>query len=431
MLIISALIALIWANSPWAESYHHLFHTGFIIGFEDLNLNYSLHHWINDALMAMFFFVVGLEIKREVLVGELSSIKKSVVPIAAAAGGMIFPAAVYLLWNAGGPGQGGWGVPMATDIAFALGILALLGNRVPPALTVFLAALAIVDDIGAVLVIAFFYTEQLNVWALLTGGGLLALMFLMNILKVRSAWPYAIVGLGLWLAVFLSGIHATIAGVLGAFAIPSKALINSRDFLDEAKYLLKQFSEKGPIGKSTHPSSDQRAAVGALENTCESVDTPLDRLEETLLPIVTFIILPLFALANAGVHLEGDVMEALLAPVTLGIVAGLVIGKQLGIMLFTWVAVKFGAEMPEGSTWRMIYGVSWMAGIGFTMALFIAGLAFDTPEQLNQAKAGVLLASLIAGVVGYLLLRMSPPVAEPEAGVDAQLGEDEESLRED
>jgi NhaA family Na+:H+ antiporter len=408
VLLVCTVLALIWANSPWAASYAALWHTPVTISVGAFALSQDLLHWINDGLMTVFFFVVGLEIKRELLVGELASPRRAALPIAAAAGGMLVPAAIYAALNAGFEGSAGWGVPMATDIAFALGVLALLGSRVPVAIKVFVTALAVVDDIGAVLVIALFYTPGVATgplaWAAVCLVGLVAL----NRLGVRQLLPYGVVGLGLWLAVLQSGVHATIAGVVLAMTIPARSRIDTSSFAARGQELLDEF-RRSSAPASPRPAvmtEDHQAAVQSLETACEQVQTPLQRLEHALHPWVAFAIMPLFALANAGVAFGGTGGDALTQRVTLGVILGLVLGKQVGVTLFTWIAVRTGlAALPSGVEWHHIYGASWLAGIGFTMSLFIAGLAFDDAVLGDQAKLGILVASAAAGGTGWLILR--------------------------
>ena len=405
LLIIATIFALAWANSPWAASYAMLWHTNVTVSFGEFGISKDLLHWINDGLMAVFFFVVGLEIKREVLVGELASPRKAVLPIVAAIGGMIIPAGFFLLLNPRGPGQIGWGIPMATDIAFALGILSLLGKRVPLSLKVFLTAVAIVDDLGAVLVIALFYTSKIVWVSLLIGGICLILLIIMNRLGVRSPIVYAILGIGLWVAFLKSGVHATVAGVLLAMTIPVRTRINTEEFLSHAGFFLDEFRAHGKTGESVLTSKDQRAAIQAIEVAAEHAQTPLQRLEHILHPWVGYVIMPIFALANAGIAIKGDFLAAFVQPVTLGIMAGLIVGKQIGIFSASYIAVKLGwSDLPSGMTWTRLYGLAWLAGIGFTMSLFIAGLAFGVSDLLTLAKAGILVASLISGTVGAFIL---------------------------
>ncbi len=408
LLIICTVIALVWANTGMSESYFSLWHTKISIGIENFKLDYSLHHWINDGLMAVFFFVVGLEIKREFLVGELSTPRQAILPVAAALGGMVFPALIYIIFNAGGKGEAGWGIPMATDIAFVIGLMALLGSNVPSNLKIFITALAIADDIGAVLVIAFFYTAQLSLTALGIAAGIFVLLFTANRMGVRNLLVYIVLGIGLWLAFLMSGIHATVAGVLLAFVVPATSRYNTRDFLVNGKELLDEFDREGEEGPNVLANEERQNIVLTLEGTCAKVLTPLQRFEHSLNPWVSFFIMPVFALANAGVPLQEDFFESLVNEVSLGIIAGLFIGKQVGIFIFSWLAVKLNiASLPSKVNWKHIYGAGILAGIGFTMSLFITNLAFSSEDLTNIAKVGILAASLISGVTGYILLRFS------------------------
>lgn len=387
LLIGCTVAALVWANSPFAGSYFHFWHMDLTFGRIGGLLAKPLHFWINDGLMALFFLLVGLEIKREILVGELASFQRAVLPIAAALGGMIVPAAFYLLFNHGGPGAAGWGIPMATDIAFALGVLALLGSRVPTSLKVFLAALAIADDIGAVLVIAFFYTERISWISLGVGGVFFVALLAANRAGVRHLLIYAILGLGLWVAFLQSGIHATVAGVLLAMTIPAR----------------------------------QRTASRAVLTSNES---PMLRLEHALIPWNRYLIMPVFALANAGVALGGGAGRSVVAPVSLGVIFGLVIGKPIGIVLFSWLATRTRlAAMLDGIGWRQIVGVGMLGGIGFTMSLFIANLAFGDGPALETAKVGILVASVVSGIAGAIVLVKQPPnrprlTSSPRPGIE-------------
>jgi Na+:H+ antiporter, NhaA family len=368
LLIGCTVAALVWANSPFAGSYFHFWHMDLTFGRIGGLLAKPLHFWINDGLMALFFLLVGLEIKRETLVGELASFRKAALPIAAAFGGMIVPAGLYVVFNHGGPGAAGWGMPMATDIAFALGVLALLGDRVPTSLKVFLAALAIADDIGAVLVIAFFYTAQISWLSLGVGGLFFVALLVANRARARHLLIYAILGVGLWLAFLQSGIHATVAGVLLAITIPAR----------------------------------QRTASCAALTSNES---PMLHLEHGLIPWNRYLIMPVFALANAGVALGGGAARSVVAPVSLGVICGLVIGKPVGIVLFSWLATRSRlAAMLDGIGWRQIVGVGMLGGIGFTMSLFIANLAFGEAPALETAKVGILVASVVSGVAGAIVL---------------------------
>lgn len=405
-MLLAAVAALLWANTPWGASYSVLWHTPLSFSLGEWRLSKPLEFWINDGLMTLFFFVVGLEIKREVLGGELASARRAALPIAAAFGGMLVPAALYLAFNAGQTSAAGWGIPMATDIAFALGVLTLLGRRIPLGLKVFLTALAIVDDIGAILIIAVFYNAGVNWIGLAVGAGFFLALVAANRLGARHPLVYALLGLGLWLAVLLSGVHAAIAGVLVAITIPAQAPLQHRAFLDHGHRLLEAFAEAKGAEGGRFISQEQQAIVGALEQACERIETPLQRLERALHPLVAFGIIPLFALANAGVALGTELLRALTHPVGLGVLIGLVVGKQLGITAFAWLAVKSRlADLPTGVTWWQLYGVGWVAGIGFTVSLFITTLAFTEPELVALAKVGILAAAVISGGIGWALLR--------------------------
>ena len=411
LLLICTVFALLWANSAWSESYFSFWEEHFTIRIADLELSKTLIHWINDGLMVIFFFVVGLEIKREILVGELSNFKKAMLPIVAAIGGMIGPALIYVAFNAGTPELRGWGVPMATDIAFALGILALLGDRVPVGLKVFLAALAIVDDMGAVIVIAIFYTSSLSLTMLGAGGVVLILLMLANKLDVRSYAVYTILGLILWFCFLKSGVHATVAGVLLAMTIPVRSKIDKERFIEETREAVKELEEN----KSVHGENELIDSIAVLS---EEVQSPLHRFEHALQPYVSFFIMPIFAIANAGVNIEGGVIAHLVSPVGLGIIFGLIAGKQIGIFFFTWGAVKLKiASLPANVNWNMIYGTTLLCAVGFTMALFIANLAFiSSPDTLATSKASILFASTIAAVAGLIVLsRIKKPGVAQEA----------------
>ena len=412
LLMICTVIALIWANTAWSHSYHDLWQTHLVVSLGNLlTLDYSIHHWINDGLMVIFFFTVGLEIKREFLVGELSSAQKASLPIAGALGGMIAPALLYTVFNSGTEGANGWGIPMATDIAFVVGIMALLGPRVPITLKIFVLALAIADDIGAVMVIAVFYTAEISASALIIAAIFLALLVLLNRLGTKSLIPYAVLGLILWLAFLQSGIHATIAGVLLAFTIPASSRYDTNKFSEKVRQLISHFDSTGDEWKNVLNNSERQHDVLAIEESCEKVLTPLQRFEHGLHPWVSFFIIPVFALANAGVTLaDMDILNALLSPVSLGIIIGLFIGKQIGIFAFSFLAVKLKlSSLPEGVNWKNLYGAGILAGIGFTMSLFIAGLAFNDPALLDLSKIGVLSGSLISGIIGFVFLKNTSP----------------------
>jgi len=410
VLLTSAVIALGWANSPWAESYDKLTHTylGFSIGEETFKL--SLKHWVNDLLMVVFFFVVGLEIKREMLLGELSSFRKAALPVMAAVGGMLVPAGIYLMFNAGGPGQNGWGIPMATDIAFALGILALFGTRAPLGLKVFLTALAIADDMGAVLVIALFYTEEVRLLPLLIAAGCLVLISLAAQARLKRVGIYAVLILVVWLGVFASGVHATIAGILLALVVPVRAQIDPKKFFDTAKRSLATLESSEVTKDSMVDNDDEFTALTDLSDATAGMLPPGVVLERYLHIGQAFIILPLFAFFNAGVHIGGDLFAILTSPISLGVILGLVLGKQIGVLFFSWLAIKSGrTSLPAGVTWAQLWGVSCLAGIGFTMSIFIDELAFKDHAIIDEAKVGILAASLIAGTLGYVVLKMVLP----------------------
>jgi NhaA family Na+:H+ antiporter len=407
-----AVVALVWANSPWAHGYNAVGETPVTLRVGASAATLTLHAIVNDGLMAVFFFLVGLEIKREVLVGELARLRQAALPVAAALGGMVVPALLFLLFNAGEPTARGWGIPMATDIAFALGVLALVGSRVPSSLRVFLSALAIADDLGAVLVIAHFYTAGVSWGALGAAGALLLLSLGANAAGVRSWVIYALIGVALWVAVLLSGVHATVAGVLLAMTIPSRTRIDEDALLAGARAALEDFDRACDPATTVLSNRAHQDALYRLEVLSEQALPPLARLEHGLHGIVTFGIMPLFALANAGVSLSGA-GSVLDSPVAHGVLLGLVVGKPVGIALASWLAVRVGAAaLPAGVTWRSLTGVAVLGGIGFTMSLFIAGLAFGSaPEQLTAAKLGTLTASLIAGVLGWSLLRFGQRTA--------------------
>ena len=407
VLILSVALAMILANSNIAESYFHFFEqeVGFIINGEPY-LNYSLHHWINDGLMAMFFFVVGLELKREFIGGELADIRNTILPIGAAIGGMLVPALIFLSLNIGTPHTMGWGIPMATDIAFALGVVYLLGDKVPVSAKVFLTTLAIVDDLGAVLVIAFFYTSELSIASLLFGLGFLAVMFIGNRLGIKSLFFYAVLGIGgVWVTFLLSGIHATIAAVLAAFMIPADAKINESVYLKRMKKLTRRFEkeepnevrtlEEGQVDVLTHIQHDTTIAIPLLQ-----------QLEHKMSPIVTFLIMPIFAIANAGISFTDlSLSDIFSTHVALGVTLGLLLGKPIGIIGATFLMVKMRwATLPSAITRRTLIGLGMLASIGFTMSMFISTLAFTDELLMTQAKLGIFLASILGGIGGYVLL---------------------------
>ncbi len=423
LLVVAALVAMIWANSPWRDAYHHLWHHTLAIRIDDWELARTLHHWINDGLMAMFFFVVGLELKREVVGGELAKPAQAVLPIAAAIGGMLVPAAIYLAFNGADPaGREGWGIPMATDIAFAVGLIALLGDRVPTSLKIFLTTLAIADDLGAVLVIAFFYTSEVSLPNLLVGMGFLAVLVAGNRLGIRNPVFYGLFGIGgLWVAFLLSGIHATIAGVLAAATIPASVKIDEAGYVARMRRFVDDFARLEPNDVRTL-TANQLHSIDESIQLARHAATPLQLLEHRMQPIVVYLVIPLFALANAGVELPADVAGAIRSPVALGTGLGLLIGKPLGILLVCGLVTRLGwARVGPDFSWRQLLGASVLAGIGFTMSLFINELAFEAPALRQQAKLGILLASVLAGAAGYLILRSAagPGSAHPASGPGA------------
>lgn len=408
---ISVIIALILANSPFSNAYHHFFEHKIGIQFDGKSyLEYSLHHWINDGLMAVFFFVVGLELKREIVGGELSNPRKALLPIGAAIGGMLVPAIVYFVLNPSGEAQNGWGIPMATDIAFALGVLYLLGNKVPLSLKVFLTALAIVDDLGAVLVIAFFYTSDISTLSLLIGLGFVLIMYIGNKMGIRNVLFYAIIGIvGVWTAFLLSGVHATIASVLAAFTIPADMKIKENLYITKIQNYLTKFKTIDPNDKIPTLTNEQLHILDEVKKDTNEIIPPLQRLEHAMHPMVTFLIIPIFALANAGVSVAIDFEQLFSTNIALGVSLGLLVGKVVGVVGFTLLFVKLKiAPFPDGMNFKNLLGLGLLAGIGFTMSLFITSLAFTNEEHITQAKIGIFFASIIAGILGYLILSKQP-----------------------
>ena len=409
LLLAATVVAMGWANSLWADSYETFWNMTASIAVGSLAFTETLREWINDGLMAMFFFVIGLEIKREILVGELASFRQAALPLSAALGGALLPAMLYVTVNGTGPGTSGWGIPMATDIAFALGILALLGSRVPLALKVFLTALAIADDLMAVLIIVLYYTSTISWGPLAISGVFLVLLIAANVVGLRHWLVYSILGIGgLWVSLLLSGVHATIAGVVAAMTIPSRTRLTGGEFLARGRSLLRQFDEDEVVSPNNPPLANRKRhqIVRRMKTAARDVGTPLQQMEDALHPWVTVVVMPLFALANAGVTLTVDTGAALSNPVALGIMLGLLVGKPVGVVLSCWLATWGGlATFPEGVSWSHVWAVGLLAGIGFTMSLFIAGLAFPTGPLLMSAKVGVLVASTVAGTSGYWVLK--------------------------
>ncbi len=408
VLVVSAVIALVLANSPLADAFSRLLQMRITLNLAFWTLDHSILDWINEGLMAVFFFFVGLEIKREALVGQLRDARAAAVPAVAAIGGMVVPALVYALFNLGGPGAWGWGIPMATDIAFALGVLALLGSRVPRTLFVFLVSVAIVDDLGAVTVIAIFYTDQIVFGALGFALVFLAILIVLNLAGIRSPVLHFAVSILLWVAMLESGVHATIAGVLAAWTVPGRPKLEPKRFSQNVRKLMDRFDKLDRGRKTMIHNEQQRAIVQAIEIGVHKVESPLQRLEHGLHIPVMFLIIPLFALANAGVPIEfGKLGDVFTEPVTLGVVFGLVLGKIVGIVGGSWLTVKLGyGRLPDECSNMHMIGAALLAGIGFTMSIFVAELAFrEQPELLISAKTGILFGSLAAGAAGYFVLR--------------------------
>lgn len=411
LLLVCTAVALAMANSPAAEAWDRFWHLHFAVGFPGAMLDLSLLHWINDGLMALFFLYVGLEIKRELLVGELSSVRKAALPVMAAVGGMVVPAGIFMLVAGGTPEARGWGIPVATDIAFALGVLTLLGSRVPATAKIFLVALAIADDLGAVAVIALFYTSTLDVAALGAAAAIFAALLVSSRLGIRILSWYCFLGLGLWLAVLHSGVHASIAGVLLAITIPAWSRGDVPRFHQGASEILDHVRHIDPDPTTILGNEHLLSLVDSLERSCVRMLPPLYRLEDALAPLVTYGVMPVFALANAGVAMGGG---ALMEPLGLGIIAGLVLGKPVGIVLGAWAAVRSGfASLPRGLTWRHVSGLGVLGGIGFTMSIFIATLALPEAKGLADAKTAVLVASGLAAAVGTAVLWGAAGSGEP------------------
>jgi NhaA family Na+:H+ antiporter len=407
LLLAASLIALVWANFSVFASYHHIWHTeiGFIIG--GSTISKSLIHWINDGLMALFFFTVGLEIKRELLVGELSTPKKALFPVFAAIGGMAVPGIIFAAINYNTPSAGGWAIPMATDIAFAMGAMAIFGTKLPMGLRVFLAAFAIADDLGAVLIIALFYTKEIVVYNLVLCGILILILGIVNFLWIRWTIVYAVLGILIWIAVLGSGLHPTVAGIIVSMFIPAQGKYDTDLFVQKVKERLNAFQcAENSCGFSILLNSDHLNAVQSLEHDCHNIETPLQRILHVLHPWVAFLILPIFALGNAGLTFHDlNFSETIRHPLTMGIILGLFLGKPIGITLFSYLSVKLKiADLPQGIAWPNIIGVSMFGGIGFTMSLFVSGLSFTAPELINYSKLAILIGSVISAAAGIIFL---------------------------
>jgi NhaA family Na+:H+ antiporter len=425
VLVVAAAIALIWANSPWSESYFDLWHTHLSIGVGDWTFDQTLHFWVNDLLMTIFFLVVGLEIKRELVEGALSDIRRATLPIAAAVGGMVVPAAIYLIINPVGPAHEGWGVPMATDIAFAIGVLSILGKRIPATLRVLILAIAIIDDIGAILVIAIFYAEGFAIDGLVVAALGLTLLFLLLKIGVRPGLIFAIPILIMWAGMLKSGIHPTIAGVIAGLTAPAKSWYGKEGFLQAARDILDEFQSR--ISRD-HDDHELFEPLSRLSLARKEALSPALRAEIALHPWVAYVIMPVFAIANAGVDLRGiDLQAPGFATISAGVILGLVVGKPLGIMLLSWVAIRLRlCSLPDGVNWRGMFVAGIGAGIGFTMAIFIAELAFRDASMLGIAKLSILVATAAAATIALISGRMFLTTEQTEEMAQATL-EDVES----
>lgn len=417
VLAIAVVIALALANSPWHENFAHFFehHLGFVADSTPY-FNFSIAHWINDGLMSLFFFVVGLELKREFIGGELRDIRKVVLPVGAAIMGMLVPAGIFLALNFGTEVSGGWGIPMATDIAFALALVYMLGDRVPLSAKVFLTTLAIVDDLGSVIVIALFYTSNISVSSIAVGVAFLLIMFIANKMGVKSVLFYGMLGVcGVWTAFLMSGIHATIAAVLAAFMIPADSKIPEATFIARMRRQLRLF-EKADSNDVRTLEHEQVEIIAQVKSEAINALPPLQRLEHGMHPFVSFVIMPIFALANAGVNfVEMDMASIFSNNVALGVMLGLLLGKPIGVVASVWILVKLGIGKRSASmTWRRFIGLGFLASIGFTMSMFVTSLAFTDPVLHVQAKVGIFAASILGGVIGYRLLKTEP--AKPAMG---------------
>ena len=402
VLLAATIAALVWANSPWKDQYESILSTYLTLDMGLFEVKLSLQHWINDGLMAIFFFVIGLEIKRELFFGHFSTWRGAALPAIAALGGMVVPAAIYLMFNLGDAGSRGWGIPLATDIAFALGILALLGRRIPSTLRVFLLGLAVVDDLGAILVIAVAYTETISFTHLAMVGGLAIVTIAANRLGFRHTAVTAALGFLIWVAMLKSGVHATIAGVLFGFLTSASAQYSREEFAEKSERLTAEYKHALSNGDTEH--SD--VLLGEMEGLAQNTESPMERLQRLVHPWSSYVILPAFALANAGLNFSGvDLGSVLTSDITIGVALGLLLGKVIGITLFPWLASKFGiVQLPQYVTWTHVLGIGLLGGVGFTVAIFISKLAFTDPQFILNAQVGIMSASLMAGLIGYLTL---------------------------
>ena len=403
VLLAATVAALVWANSPWSDSYHRLWDTRLVLDVALFEVSKPLEAWVNDGLMAIFFFVVGLEIKRELLYGELSSPGKAALPAFAAVGGMVMPAIIYLSINGGGDAGEGWAIPMATDIAFALGVLALLGRRCPTELRVFLLGLAVVDDLGVIFVISVAYTDSVELVQFGIAAGIVGALLALSRLGINHASVTAVLGFLLWVAVLKSGVHATVAGVVMAALTPAKPSYSQEDFAASSERLMtdyRQALEQGDVERC-------EVILGHMEELSQGTEAPLERLERLVHPWTSYLVLPVFALANAGIEFSGHIIsEAASSSLTVGVIVALILGKVVGIAGFSWIATRLGiAELSRDVSWGHVVGVGFLGGIGFTVAIFVTGLAFDQGGLGELSKIGILVASLLSGALGYLVLR--------------------------
>lgn len=407
LLLIAAIIAMMWSNSSYSELYFAMWDKQLTLGLGAFSVSEPLILWVNDGLMALFFFVVGLEIKREVMAGELSTIKDVVMPLTAAIGGMIVPAIIFIVVEGNTAMAKGWGIPMATDIAFSLGILSLLGSKVPLGLKVFLTALAIVDDIGAILIIAFFYSNDIHWGYLQAASGLFLLLLIFNYFDLRIVSLYIFVGLFVWFCFLKSGVHPTVAGVLVALTIPARRKIKMQEFVEQTKSSLIKFKNAKWTDSEVLLGKEQISAVDYIAENVKKVQSPVQSLENTLTNFTANMVMPIFALANASIVIVGNKFN-LLNRVTLGVGLGLLLGKVVGVSLFSWLSVRLRwAQLPTGVTWTQIIGVGFLAGIGFTMSLFITNLAYADPGVVNASKIGIVIGSIVAGVIGFVILKIN------------------------
>lgn len=407
LLLIASVIAILWSNSSYADVYFDIWDKELTLGLGSFRVSEPLILWVNDGLMALFFFVVGLEIKREVMAGELSTIKDMVMPLTAAIGGMVVPAIIFVLVEGNTEMTKGWGIPMATDIAFSLGILSLLGSKVPLGLKVFLTALAIVDDIGAILIIAFFYSNDIQWVYLQVAAGLLLLLFIFNYFNLRMVALYIFIGLFVWFCFLKSGVHPTVAGVLVALTIPARRKIKMQEFIEQIKYSLIKFKNAQWPDSKVLLGKEQISAVDRIAESVKKVQSPVQRLENSLSNFTTNLVMPIFALANASIVIVGNEFN-LLNRVTLGVGLGLLLGKAAGVSLFSWLSVRSGwGQLPAGVSWTQIVGVGFLAGIGFTMSLFITNLAYTDAEMINASKIGIVIGSIVAGMIGFVILKIN------------------------